>query len=60
MFLVNYDDWLRLVITHEYAHILHLDTAAGLNLALRRVFGRVPFVVFPFLRRFRTSGSRSG
>jgi Tol biopolymer transport system component len=48
MFLVNYDDWLRLVITHEYAHILHLDTAAGLHLALRRVFGRVPFVVFPF------------
>ncbi|MBI3607048.1 MAG: PD40 domain-containing protein [Nitrospirae bacterium] len=49
MFLVNYDDWLRLVITHEYAHILHLDTASGVNLALRRVFGRVPFVVFPFL-----------
>jgi hypothetical protein len=49
MFLINYDDWLRLVITHEYAHILHLDTAGGLNAALRAVFGRVPFVVFPFV-----------
>jgi hypothetical protein len=49
MFLVNYDDWLRLVITHEYAHILHLDTVGGLNAALRAVFGRVPFVVFPFV-----------
>lgn len=48
MFLVNYDDWLRLVITHEYAHVLHLDTASGLSGDLRRVFGRVPFVLFPF------------
>ncbi len=48
MFLVNYDDWLRLVITHEYAHVLHLDTVSGFNGVLRRVFGRVPFVVFPF------------
>ncbi len=48
MFLVNYDDWLRLVITHEYAHILHLDIVSGFNGVLRRVFGRVPFVVFPF------------
>jgi hypothetical protein len=49
MFLINYDDWLRLVITHEYVHILHLDTVGGLNTALRRVFGRVPFLVFPFV-----------
>jgi Tol biopolymer transport system component len=48
LFLVNYDDWLRLVITHEYAHILHIDTVSGFNGYLRRVFGRVPFVVFPF------------
>ncbi|MFZ5877327.1 MAG: BamA/TamA family outer membrane protein [Nitrospirota bacterium] len=49
MFLINYDDWLRLVITHEYAHILHLDTVGGLNASLRAVFGRVPFVLFPFV-----------
>ncbi|MFZ5863982.1 MAG: BamA/TamA family outer membrane protein [Nitrospirota bacterium] len=49
MFLINYDDWLRLVITHEYAHILHLDTAGDVPGGLRRVFGRVPFVLFPFL-----------
>lgn len=49
MFLINYDDWLRLVITHEYVHILHLDTVSGgLNSGLRRIFGRVPFVAFPF------------
>ena len=23
--LTSYDDWLRLVITHEYAHVLQLD-----------------------------------
>jgi Tol biopolymer transport system component len=49
MFLINYDDWLRLVITHEYAHIVHLDTVGGFNADLRKLFGRVPFVVFPFL-----------
>jgi Tol biopolymer transport system component len=49
MFLINYDDWLRLVITHEYTHILHLDTVGGLNAALRTVFGRMPFLVFPFV-----------
>jgi Tol biopolymer transport system component len=41
-----YDDWLELVIVHEYAHILHLDQAGGLSLALRRVLGRNP-AVFP-------------
>lgn len=41
-----YDDWLELVIVHEYAHILHLDQARGIPRALRSVLGRNP-VTFP-------------
>ncbi|HEY0144218.1 MAG TPA: hypothetical protein VGF48_25255, partial [Thermoanaerobaculia bacterium] len=44
--LEHYDNWLNLVITHEYAHILHLDQARGFSGLLRRVFGRHP-VAFP-------------
>ncbi len=44
--LAYYDDWLELVITHEYTHILHLDQARGIPRALRTVFGRNP-VAFP-------------
>ena len=36
------DDWLRLVFTHEYTHILHLDRSRGFFRALRAVFGRSP------------------
>ncbi|HEX2120021.1 MAG TPA: BamA/TamA family outer membrane protein, partial [Thermoanaerobaculia bacterium] len=41
------DDWLKLVITHEYAHILHLDQARGFSGGMRRVFGRNPLLGFP-------------
>lgn len=41
-----YDDWLELVIVHEYAHILHLDQARGIPRALRSVLGRNP-IAFP-------------
>ncbi|HUP45055.1 MAG TPA: LpqB family beta-propeller domain-containing protein [Thermoanaerobaculia bacterium] len=44
-----YDDWLNLVITHEYAHILHLDQARGFAGAWRSVFGREIFLGFPNL-----------
>ena len=38
-----FDDWLELVLTHELAHIVHLDrTANPLGQLLRAVFGRVP------------------
>jgi Tol biopolymer transport system component len=40
--LDHYDDWLHLVITHEYAHILHLDQARDLPRTLRAIFGRNP------------------
>jgi hypothetical protein len=38
----NYDDWLRLVLTHELTHIFHLDRADGLWKVLQTVFGRAP------------------
>ncbi|MBE3099690.1 MAG: hypothetical protein IMZ44_21445, partial [Planctomycetes bacterium] len=44
----NTDDWLRLVFTHEYAHVLTLDRSESFAAGLRRVFGRAPFV-FPNL-----------
>lgn len=37
-----YDNWLNLVLTHEYVHILHLDQAFGLAGLFRRLFGRTP------------------
>lgn len=40
--IAYYDDWLDLVITHEYAHILHLDQAHRLPRALRTILGRNP------------------
>lgn len=36
------DDWLRLVFTHEYTHILHLEKSRGWFGGLRRIFGRLP------------------
>ena len=37
---IHQDLWLRLVITHEYAHVLQMDMASRLPLFTRRVFGR--------------------
>ena len=39
----NSSDWLRLVFTHEYTHVLHLERSRGLLGAVGRVFGRNPF-----------------
>ena len=44
----NTDDWLRLVFTHEYTHVVHLGPLAGWIGGLRRVFGRNP-ALFPNL-----------
>lgn len=40
--LSRYDDWLRLVITHELTHVFHLDRSAGIWGVLQRIFGRAP------------------
>jgi hypothetical protein len=42
------DDWLRLVFTHEFTHIVHLDRSEGWARAVRRVLGRAP-LAFPNL-----------
>jgi Tol biopolymer transport system component len=44
----NTDDWLRLVFSHEYTHIVHLDTSRGWVGGLRSVFGRAA-VLYPNL-----------
>jgi len=46
--LGQHDGWMRLLITHEYAHILHLDKARGFPHGARRVLGRHP-LLFPNL-----------
>jgi hypothetical protein len=40
----NTDDWLRLVLSHEYTHIVHLDKARGWIGGLRYVFGHAPLL----------------
>ena len=35
-----YDDWMRQLIYHEYAHILHTDTSKGLHTILNSIFGK--------------------
>lgn len=41
-------DWLELVFTHEFTHIVHLDRSAGWTRPFRTVFGRIP-IAFPNL-----------
>lgn len=42
-------DWIELVVTHELAHIFHLDVTSGVGRFVRSIFGRVPlpWPVFP-------------
>ena len=42
----NLEGWLQLVLTHELAHLAHLDQARGLVRIGRKLFGRAPFL-FP-------------
>jgi len=44
--LLQNRDWLELVISHEFFHIVHLDKASGAPLQLRDVLGRLLFA-FP-------------
>lgn len=47
-FIGNTHDWLRLVFTHEFTHIVHLDRSEGWARVVRGIFGRTP-VAFPNL-----------
>jgi Tol biopolymer transport system component len=38
--LDDHDDWLYGLVTHEYTHILHLDTLSGLPAIYNRIFGK--------------------
>ncbi|HEC19728.1 MAG TPA: hypothetical protein ENI97_10345 [Gammaproteobacteria bacterium] len=46
--IADFDDWLELLITHEYTHVLHLDKVSGFPATLRKLFGRNLFL-FPNL-----------
>ena len=56
-YLGNADDWLDLVFTHEFTHIVHLDRSRGWARAFRAVFGRIP-IAFPnlFLPAWQVEG----
>lgn len=41
------NDWLRLVLTHELVHIVHLDMAKGGPGVLRKLMGKNPLGLFP-------------
>lgn len=47
-FIGHTTDWLRMVFTHEFTHIVHLSQSRGWARGLRRVFGRIP-LAFPNL-----------
>src|SRR6266567_2537028 len=47
-FIGDVDDWLQLVFTHEFTHIVHLDRSEGWARVIRRLLGRTP-VAFPNL-----------
>lgn len=38
-----YDEWLRVLITHEYTHVLHMDMVNGIPKAIQSVLGRIYF-----------------
>ena len=40
--LAYFDDWLELLITHELAHVFHLDYGGTLGTVFRALFGRAP------------------
>ncbi len=53
--LSAFDDWFRLVITHELVHILHLDRTGTPGHLVRSLFGRVP-ASWPAFPGFSTPG----
>lgn len=53
--LGDFDDWLSLLVIHEFAHILHLDDVGGIPHVVNRLVGKIwaPNHVLP---RFVTEG----
>ena len=56
-FIGDVDDWLRMVFTHEFTHIVHLDRSEGWARAVRAVLGRSG-IAFPnmFLPTWQIEG----
>ncbi len=50
-----YDDWLRILVFHEYVHVLHLDTIVGAPAEVNRVIGK-QWSPNQFLPRWYTEG----
>lgn len=46
----KFESWLRLVITHEYMHILHMDQVTGIPEVFRKLLGRIilPNSILPY------------
>jgi hypothetical protein len=45
----EYDDWLKELVTHEYAHVLTSDPARGYSRVTRNIFGKpLPWLGDPF------------
>src|SRR4030067_3371897 len=40
MTIIENEDWLKLIIVHEYAHILTLDPSRGYSKVMRNIFGK--------------------
>jgi Tol biopolymer transport system component len=39
--LEDFDDWLNLLITHEYTHLVHLDQTHGFPRIINAIFGEI-------------------
>lgn len=39
--LDDYDDWMAELVTHEYTHVLHLDTVSGIPELINLLMGKV-------------------
>jgi len=39
--LEDFDDWLALLIIHEYTHLVHIDQARGIPTLINAIFGQV-------------------
>lgn len=39
--LADYDDFMRLLFTHELMHVVHLDTIGGIAVGVNAIFGKV-------------------
>lgn len=46
--LEDYDDWLDLLITHEYTHIIHIDKVSRVAAVFRKIFGRTAAIPLVF------------